>query len=108
MDWLSSVVSKINSPRFHIDRRLSLRGEWWLGGVRHCRNELTASQQPKYSREGRLMAIMTAFPFCQAVRCFVRPGRCVVTTASTSITQYLESEEVALSVVRVHRAPLPY
>ena len=35
------------------------------------------------------------------------PCRCVVATASTSITQYLESEEVALSVVRVHRAPLP-
>ena len=31
----------------------------------------------------------------------------MVTTASTSITQYLESEEVALSVVHVHRASLP-
>ena len=35
------------------------------------------------------------------------PCRCVVTTASTSITQCLESEEVAFSVVHVHRAPLP-
>ena len=35
------------------------------------------------------------------------PCRCVVTIATTSITQYLESEKVALSVVRVHCASLP-
>ena len=34
------------------------------------------------------------------------PCCCVVTTASTSIAQYLESEEVVFSVVHVHRAPL--
>ena len=55
MDSLSRVVSKINSPWFHIDRLLSPREECGLG----CRKELTASQQPKYSREGGLMAIMT-------------------------------------------------
>ena len=31
----------------------------------------------------------------------------LVTVASTRITQYLESEEVAPNVVRVHCAPLP-
>ena len=60
MDSLSRVVSKINSPRFHIDRRLSPRGEWWLSGVQHCRKELTARHQPKYSRQV-LMAIMGSF-----------------------------------------------
>ena len=40
-----------HSRRVHIDRRLSPQGEWWLSGVQHCRKELTARQQPKYSRE---------------------------------------------------------
>ena len=41
-------MNNSNSPRFHIDRRLSPRGERWLSGVQHCRKALTARQQPKY------------------------------------------------------------